>query len=162
MDKVRVRFAPSPTGPLHIGGARSALFNFLLARKTGGSFILRVEDTDLERSSPEAEENIKESLRWLGINWDEGVDVGGDYGPYRQTERLSIYNRYVQQLLADGRAYLCYCTEEELEAQRQSLMTKGEMPRYLGNCRNLTEEQRKPFSGKGASQRSVSGYRREN
>ncbi|NLC38766.1 MAG: glutamate--tRNA ligase [Clostridia bacterium] len=149
MDKVRVRFAPSPTGPLHIGGARSALFNFLLARKTGGSFILRVEDTDLERSSPEAEENIKESLRWLGINWDEGVDVGGDYGPYRQTERLSIYNRYVQQLLADGRAYLCYCTEEELEAQRQSLMAKGEMPRYLGNCLNLTEEQREAFLRQG-------------
>ena len=148
MDKVRVRFAPSPTGPLHIGGARSALFNFLLARKTGGSFILRVEDTDLERSSPEAEENIKESLRWLGINWDEGVDVGGDYGPYRQTERLSIYNRYVQQLLADGRLSLLLYGRG-IGSPAPVSDGQREMPRYLGNCRNLTEEQREAFLRQG-------------
>lgn len=149
MEKVRVRFAPSPTGPLHIGGARSALFNYLLARQTGGNFILRIEDTDLERSSRESEENIKESLRWLGITWDEGVDVGGPYGPYRQTERLELYQKYVEQLLNTGHAYRCYCTEEELEQQRQELLAKGEMPRYLGNCRNLTPEQEEAFRREG-------------
>ncbi|HHX49909.1 MAG TPA: glutamate--tRNA ligase [Clostridia bacterium] len=149
MDEIRVRFAPSPTGPLHIGGARSALFNFLLAKKAGGTFVLRIEDTDLERSSPEAEENIKESLKWLGITWDEGADAGGELGPYRQTERLSIYDHYAQQLLASGQAYRCYCTDEELEAQRQSLLAKGEMPRYLGNCRELTEEQEEAFRRQG-------------
>lgn len=149
MEKVRVRFAPSPTGPLHIGGARSALFNYLLAKKTGGTFVLRIEDTDLERSSPESEENIKESLRWLGIIWDEGVDVGGPYGPYRQTERLELYQKYVEQLLNTGHAYRCYCTEEELEQQRQALLAKGEMPRYLGNCRNLTPEEEEAFRREG-------------
>lgn len=149
MEKVRVRFAPSPTGPLHIGGARSALFNYLLARQTGGNFILRIEDTDLERSSRESEENIKESLRWLGITWDEGVDVGGPYGPYRQTERLELYQKYVEQLLNTGHAYRCYCAEEELEQQRQELLAKGEMPRYLGNCRNLTPEQEEAFRREG-------------
>lgn len=149
MEKVRVRFAPSPTGPLHIGGARSALFNYLLAKQTGGTFVLRIEDTDLERSSPESEENIKESLRWLGITWDEGVDVGGPYGPYRQTERLELYQKYVEQLLKAGHAYRCYCTEDELEQQRQELLAKGEMPRYLGNCRNLTPEQEEAFRREG-------------
>jgi nondiscriminating glutamyl-tRNA synthetase len=136
-EKMRVRFAPSPTGPFHIGGARSALFNWLLARKTGGSFVLRIEDTDQERSSRASEENIKEALRWLGIDWDEGIDVGGPYGPYRQTERLSIYNEYTQRLLAEGKAYRCYCTDEELEAERHELMAKGLMPKYMGRCRNL-------------------------
>lgn len=149
MEKVRVRFAPSPTGPLHIGGARSALFNYLLARKTGGTFVLRIEDTDLERSSRESEENIKESLRWLGITWDEGVDVGGPYGPYRQTERLPIYQKYVEQLLSSGQAYRCYCTEEELEQERQMLLARGEMPRYLGKCRHLTPEQEEAFRREG-------------
>jgi len=120
VEKVMVRFAPSTTGPLHIGGVRSALFNYLLAKKTGGTFILRIEDTDLERSSRESEENIKDSLRWLGLNWDEGVDVGGPYGPYRQTERLDLYQKYVDRLLETGQAYRCYCTEEELEEQRQA------------------------------------------
>lgn len=149
MEKVRVRFAPSPTGPLHIGGVRSALFNYLLAKKTGGTFILRIEDTDLERSSRESEENIKDSLRWLGLNWDEGVDVGGPYGPYRQTERLDLYQKYVDRLLETGQAYRCYCTEEELEEQRQALLAKGEMPRYLGNCRELTPEQEEAFRREG-------------
>ena len=97
-NEVRVRFAPSPTGPFHIGGARSALFNWLLARKTGGKLILRIEDTDLERSSRESEENIKAALKWLGMDWDEGIDVGGPYGPYRQTERLDLYKKYTEQL----------------------------------------------------------------
>ena len=105
---MRVRFAPSPTGPFHIGGARSALFNWLLARRYGGKLILRIEDTDLERSSRESEENIKAALRWLGMDWDEGIDVGGDHGPYRQTERLGIYAEYTKRLLESGKAYRCY------------------------------------------------------
>lgn len=149
MEKVRVRFAPSPTGPLHIGGARSALFNYLLAKQTGGQLILRIEDTDLERSSREYEGNIMDSLRWLGIHWDEGVDVGGDYGPYRQTERQEYYQKYIEQLLANGDAYRCYCSEEELEAQRQELLAKGEMPRYLGNCRQLTQEEEAKYQEAG-------------
>lgn len=149
MDQVRVRFAPSPTGPLHIGGARSALFNFLLARKHGGQVVLRIEDTDLERSSRESEENIIDSLQWLGITWDEGPDVGGPYGPYRQTERLDIYQQYVQKLLEKGQAYYCYCSEEELEAQRRELMAKGELPRYMGRCRNLSPEEREQLECQG-------------
>ena len=98
-NEIRVRFAPSPTGPFHIGGARSALFNWLFARKMGGKLVLRIEDTDLERSSRESEENIKAALKWLGLNWDEGIDVGGEYGPYRQTERLELYKKYTDQLL---------------------------------------------------------------
>ena len=139
-NKFRVRFAPSPTGPFHIGGARSALFNWLLARRYGGQLILRIEDTDLERYSRESEENIKAALRWLGIEWDEGIDIGGDHGPYRQTERLPIYAEYTQRLLAEGKAYRCYCTDEELEAERQELLAKGETPRYLGKCRNLSAD----------------------
>ena len=113
--KLKVRFAPSPTGPFHIGGARSALFNWLVARHAGGTFLVRIEDTDLKRSSRESEENIKDSLKWLGLTWDEGIDVGGENGPYRQTERLDIYKKEVQRLLDEGKAYYCYCTEEELE-----------------------------------------------
>lgn len=148
-DEIRVRFAPSPTGPFHIGGARSALFNFLLARKMGGKMILRIEDTDLERSSRESEENIKAALKWLGMDWDEGIDVGGPNGPYRQTERLDIYKKYTEQLLAEGKAYYCYCTDEELEAERQALLAKGEMPRYMGHCRNLTSEQKAEYEKQG-------------
>lgn len=137
---VRVRFAPSPTGPLHIGGARSALFNWLFARRYGGTFIVRIEDTDLDRSSRQSEENILNSLRWLGLDWDEGIDAGGPYGPYRQTERLDIYSRYADLLLKKGLAYRCYCTEEELAAEREALMAKGELPRYMGRCRALAEK----------------------
>ncbi len=146
---VRVRFAPSPTGPLHIGGARSALFNYLLARKENGVFIVRSEDTDLERSSRESEHNILEALRWLNIQWDEGIEVGGDNGPYRQTERLEIYQEYTDKLISNGHGYYCYCTEEDLEQERQQLIAQGDTPRYLGKCRNLTEEQRKDFESKG-------------
>lgn len=149
MNEVRVRFAPSPTGPFHIGGARSALFNWLLARKTGGKLILRIEDTDRERSTPESEENIKAALKWLGMDWDEGVDVGGENGPYHQMERLDIYKKYTDQLLAEGKAYYCYCTDEELEEERQSLIKEGKMPRYTGKCRNLTPEQIAQYEAEG-------------
>ncbi len=148
-QELRVRFAPSPTGPFHIGGARSALFNWLLAKKHGGKLILRVEDTDLERSTKESEENIKEALRWLGITWDEGVDVGGPYGPYHQTQRLDIYREYTETLLSEGKAYYCYCTEEELDAERQAQTEKGENPRYGGRCRHLTEEDRARLAAEG-------------
>jgi nondiscriminating glutamyl-tRNA synthetase len=148
-QELRVRFAPSPTGPFHIGGARSALFNWLLARKEGGKFVLRIEDTDLERSTRESEENIKASLRWLGIEWDEGIDVGGQYGPYRQTERLEIYRQYTQKLLDAGQAYYCYCSEEELDADRQAQMDKGENPHYSGRCRNLSPADHERFIAEG-------------
>lgn len=147
--KLRVRFAPSPTGPLHIGGARSALFNWLLARKLGGQMIVRIEDTDLERSSRESEENILDSLRWLGLDWDEGIAAGGDYGPYRQTERLPLYREATDRLLANGSAYYCYCAEEELEAEREALLAKNETPRYLGKCRNLTAADRERLVAEG-------------
>ncbi|MBC9785230.1 glutamate--tRNA ligase [Heliobacterium chlorum] len=149
VQNVRVRFAPSPTGPLHIGGARSALFNFLLARRFGGQFIVRIEDTDLERSSLESEKNILDSLEWLGITWDEGIRVGGPHAPYRQTERLSIYTEAAEKLLASGQAYRCYCSEEELEAQRQAFIDKGEMPRYAGNCRCLSLEDEARYQAEG-------------
>ena len=150
MEKeMRVRFAPSPTGPFHIGGARSALFNWLLARKLNGKLVLRIEDTDRDRSKPEYEENIKAALKWLGIMWDEGVDVEGPYGPYRQMDRLAIYKKYTDQLLAEGKAYYCYCTPEELEAEREALTAKGMMPRYMGKCRNLTPEQKAEYEAQG-------------
>lgn len=148
-DKVRVRFAPSPTGPFHIGGARSALFNWLIAKKEQGTLVLRIEDTDRERSTKESEENIKEALRWLGITWDEGIDVGGENGPYRQTERLHIYEEYTKKLLASGQAYECYCTDEEIEAERQALKEAGKMPIYGGHCRHLTEEQKAQYRAEG-------------
>jgi len=149
VDKVRVRFAPSPTGPLHIGGARSALFNYLFAKKLGGRFVLRVEDTDLERSSSVAEENIMDSLRWLGIEWDEGPDAGGPYAPYRQTERLEFYHASVGRLMETGHCYYCFCSEEELEQERQELMAKGELPRYLGRCRSLIPEEQAELRAQG-------------
>ena len=148
-EEIRVRFAPSPTGPFHNGGARSALFNWLVARKLGGKLVLRIEDTDLKRSSRASEENIKAALKWLGMDWDEGVDVGGPYGPYRQTERLDIYKKYTDQLLAEGKAYYCFCTDEELEAERQALLKEGKMPRYMGKCRNLTKEQQEQLRAEG-------------
>lgn len=141
MNKLKVRFAPSPTGPLHIGGARSALFNYLAAAHTGGEMVLRIEDTDLERSRREYEDEIIKSLRWLGLDWSEGVDTGGDNGPYRQTERLDIYNQYIKKLLDSGQAYYCFCTEAELEAEREELSRRGELPRYLGKCRGLSREE---------------------
>lgn len=148
-QSVRVRFAPSPTGPFHIGGARSALFNWLLARHMKGQFLLRIEDTDLQRSSRASEENIKSSLRWLGLDWDEGIDVGGSHGPYRQTERLDIYHQAVQKLIDEGKAYYCYCTEEEIEADRKKQLAEGKTPVYNGHCRHLTEEQIRQYRAEG-------------
>ncbi|MEN6350590.1 MAG: glutamate--tRNA ligase [Syntrophomonas sp.] len=141
MSKIKVRFAPSPTGPLHIGGARSALFNYLFAANQGGEMVLRIEDTDLERSKREYEEEIITSLRWLGIDWTEGVDIGGENEPYRQTERLSTYQEYAQRLLDAGQAYYCFCSEEELEAERQALLASGQMQKYSGKCRHLSSEE---------------------
>ena len=146
---IKVRFAPSPTGPLHIGGARSALFNHLFAAGREGSFILRIEDTDLERSSRESELEIIKALRWLGISWNEGIEAGGENGPYRQTERLNTYREYTDILLSSGHAYLCYCSEEEIEQERQDLIEHGETPRYLGKCRQLTQQQRKALEDEG-------------
>lgn len=138
---VRVRFAPSPTGPLHIGGARTVLFNWLFARNHGGTFILRSEDTDLERSSVRWEKDIADSLRWLGLTWDEGLEVGGPHGPYRQTERLEIYKEYLARLWLGAHVYYCFCTPEELEQDRREAMARGENPVYSGRCRHLTPAQ---------------------
>lgn len=127
MSQIRVRFAPSPTGYLHIGGVRTALFNWLFARHERGVFILRIEDTDRERSTPEAIQAILDGLKWVGLDWDEG--------PIYQTERLSIYKEQADRLLAEGKAYLCYCTEEELEARRKEALARKELPKYDGRCR---------------------------
>ena len=135
---MRVRFAPSPTGHLHVGNARTALFNWLLARRHGGTFILRVEDTDRERSTAASEAAIKDDLRWLGLGWDEGIDAGGDVGPYRQTERLDLYAAHTAQLLREGHGYRCFCTPERLQADRHTALAEGRPPKYPGTCRNLT------------------------
>ena len=149
-EQIRVRFAPSPTGPFHIGGARSALFNWLLAKKyAAGKFVLRIEDTDRVRSTRESEENIKAALKWLGMDWDEGIDVGGEYGPYRQTERLDLYQKYTDQLIAEGKAYYCYCSEAEIEAERTALKAENKMPIYQGHCRNLTPDQVAQYEAEG-------------
>lgn len=147
--KLKVRFAPSPTGPFHIGGARSALFNWLVARHADGTFLVRIEDTDLKRSTKESEENIKDSLKWLGMNWDEGIDVGGPHGPYRQTERLDLYKKEVQRLLDEGKAYYCYCSAEELEKSRKAQLDAGKTPIYDEHCRHLTEEEKAKYEAEG-------------
>ncbi|MEW5805645.1 MAG: glutamate--tRNA ligase [Patescibacteria group bacterium] len=138
---VRVRMAPSPTGYLHIGTARTALFNWLFARSKGGKFILRIEDTDKERSKKKYEKNIIDGLKWLGLDWDEGPDIDGDYGPYRQSEKIPVYKKYLEQLLKEDKAYYCFCSKEELEARKQDMISRGEAPRYAGTCRNLTERE---------------------
>ncbi len=136
MDKPRLRFAPSPTGYLHIGGARTALFNWLWARHTGGTFVLRIEDTDRDRSTREAEAAIFDALRWLGLDWDEGPEVGGPHGPYFQTERLDIYKSYAEKLVSEGKAYACYCTKEELDALREQAKAEKVQFIYPGTCRD--------------------------
>jgi glutamyl-tRNA synthetase len=153
MVKVRVRFAPSPTGYLHIGNARTALFNYLFAKKTGGTFILRIEDTDRERSKKEFEDEIVNDLRWLGLDWEEGPDKGGLFTPYRQSERQDIYDHMISQLMADGKAYRCFCTEDELEKVRLQQVANHEPPRYNGKCRDMVplisrsyEVQGKPYT----------------
>ncbi|WP_100334348.1 glutamate--tRNA ligase [Bacillus alkalisoli] len=146
---VRVRYAPSPTGHLHIGNARTALFNYLYARNQNGKFIIRIEDTDKKRNIEGGEESQLKFLKWLGMDWDESVDVGGEFGPYRQSERNDIYKKYYEELLEKGLAYKCYCTEEELEAEREEQAAKGENPRYSGKHRDLTEEQRATYEAEG-------------
>lgn len=148
---IRVRIAPSPTGPIHVGNVHTALFNWLWARRMGGKFILRFEDTDRERSKPEWEQVIFEDLKWLGIDWDEGPDIGGPYAPYRQTERLELYQRYAEKLLETGHAYKCYCTKEEEEADRKEAQAQGRPYQYKGRCRNLTPEQQAAFEAEGRS-----------
>ncbi|UJF33659.1 glutamate--tRNA ligase [Paenibacillus hexagrammi] len=146
---LRVRYAPSPTGHLHIGGARTALFDYLLARRNNGVFIVRFEDTDQTRHKESGIADQLSGLKWLGLDWDESVDIGGPYGPYRQMERLDLYKPYTDQLLSQGNAYPCYCTEEDLEQERAEQEAKGEMPRYSGKCRHLTSEQRNAFEQAG-------------
>ena len=137
----KVRFAPSPTGHLHVGNTRTALMNYLFARKERGRFVLRIEDTDIERSAADYETSILDDLKWLGISWDEG--------PVRQTDRLAVYRAYAEDLLEKGRAYRCYCPEEELERKRKEALRKGEPPRYDGTCRDLSPEARKQIEGEG-------------
>jgi len=148
-DKVRVRYAPSPTGQLHIGGARTALFNYLFARKHQGTFLVRIEDTDQTRHVEGAEAKQMEGLRWLGIEWDEGIGVGGENGPYRQSERLDLYRTHMEQLMRQGQAYECFCTEEELDKERAEQEARGETPMYGGRCRHLTEEEKARFRAEG-------------
>lgn len=142
MTDVRVRYAPSPTGAPHIGNLRTALFNWLWAQHNGGQFLLRVEDTDQAREVENGLELIMESLRFLGMNWDEGPDIGGAFGPYRQSERLEVYAKYADELIEKGAAYYCYCTPEELGQMRKEQEARGESTRYDRRCRNLTAEQR--------------------
>jgi nondiscriminating glutamyl-tRNA synthetase len=136
-QRVRVRFAPSPTGQLHIGNVRTALFNWLFARQKRGSFILRIEDTDVERSEARYETQLLEDLKWLGLDWDEGPDVGGPYPPYRQSDRMEIYQENAQRLVREQKAYYCFCTPEELERERQQAMAENRQPIYSGKCRRL-------------------------
>jgi glutamyl-tRNA synthetase len=138
---VRVRFAPSPTGYLHVGNARTALFNYLFAKKQKGAFVLRIEDTDIERSNVEYEAGIIEDLKWIGLEWNEGPDIGGPYAPYRQSERLEVYREYARRLLDNGLAYRCWCTKEELEARRQKAKTDGKSQGYDNRCRNLSKSE---------------------
>ncbi|PYR93679.1 MAG: glutamate--tRNA ligase [Acidobacteria bacterium] len=138
---MRVRFAPSPTGQLHVGNARTALFNWLLSHGHEGIFILRIEDTDAERSTKESEASILEDVRWLGLEWDEGPDIGGAHGPYRQSERLHLYTSYANELVGGGHAYYCFCSPQKLESDRKSDLAAGRPPRYHGTCRALPPEE---------------------
>lgn len=147
--KIRVRYAPSPTGHLHIGNARTALFNYLFARHNDGDFIIRIEDTDQKRNLEHGEESQLENLTWLGIDWDEGPDKPGEYGPYRQSERKDIYDSMIDQLMLSNRAYKCYCTEDELEAEREQQRARGEMPHYGGRCAHLSPAEQARFEAEG-------------
>ena len=156
--KVRVRFAPSPTGHLHVGNARTALFNWLFARQRGGRYILRIEDTDVERSETQFEGQLIEDLQWLGLGWDEGPEFGGraqsgEYGPYRQSQRTKVYQEHAERLLAEGKAYLCFCSAEELEAERKQAMAEHTSPLYSGKCRALdaAEAARRRAGGEAAA-----------
>ncbi len=148
-----MRFAPSPTGLLHVGNARTALFNWLFARQQHGAFVLRIEDTDLERSEAKYETQLLADLKWLGLDWDEGPDVNGDYGPYRQSDRMEIYHRYAEKLVAEEKAYLCFCTSEELEEERRRDLEEAHQRVYSGKCRRLgrVEAQRRRAAGELAA-----------
>ncbi len=147
--KVRVRFAPSPTGYLHVGGARTALYNWLLARHYGGTFILRIEDTDRKRYVPDSLTDILDGLRWLGLDWDEGPEVGGAYGPYSQSERLALYREYAQKLVDAGHAYKCYCSPERLARLREEQRARKQQLGYDRHCRYLTRQQRAEYEARG-------------
>ncbi|MFG1816664.1 glutamate--tRNA ligase [Kribbella sp. NPDC049174] len=147
--QVRLRFAPSPTGLLHVGNIRTALFAWAFARHFGGKLVLRIEDTDTARNTPEGLQFTLESLRWLGIDWDEGPEVGGNHGPYQQSERMDIYADVVAKLLAAGKAYHCYCSQEELDQRREAARTAGQHSGYDGHCRTLTEDQVKAYVEEG-------------
>lgn len=149
MSKVRVRYAPSPTGNLHIGNARTALFNYLFAKHYGGEFILRIEDTDFKRNKEEGERSQLQYMKWLGLEYDEGIYKEGKFGPYRQSERLEIYKEYAEKLLAENKAYKCYMTAEELEAEREEQIANGLPPRYSGKHANLTKEEQEQFEKEG-------------
>jgi len=148
-ERVRVRFAPAPTGYLHVGGARTALYNWLFARHHQGAFILRIEDTDQVRSTEESVGGILDSLRWLGLDWDEGPEVGGDLGPYFQMQRLHFYRTAAERLLEEKKAYFCYCTPEELKERRQAALAKGETPGYDRRCRALSPRERTTLEAEG-------------
>jgi nondiscriminating glutamyl-tRNA synthetase len=152
-SNIRVRFAPSPTGQLHVGNARTALFNWLFARQAGGTMVLRIEDTDLERSEARYEDQLLEDLKWMGIDWDEGPDMGGDYAPYRQSDRLDIYREHAERLISEGKAYLCFCSQEELERDRDEKLKAQLPPIYSGKCRVLdpAEAQRRRDGGEAAA-----------
>lgn len=149
MSEVRVRIAPSPSGNLHVGTARTALFNYLFAKKNNGKFVLRIEDTDAERTSQAYIDNIFDSLKALGLNWDEGPDVGGPYGPYTQSERFDIYPEYAQKLLESGFAYECFCTPEELEAEKEEATKNKQAYVYSKKCENLTEDEKAKLRAEG-------------
>jgi nondiscriminating glutamyl-tRNA synthetase len=155
MKKVRVRFAPSPTGFLHVGNARTALFNWLFARQKEGTFVLRIEDTDIERSASEYEKKLEEDLIWLGLDWDEGPDVGGPYGPYRQSQRLERYKSFTRKLLEEQKAYYCFCSPEDLARERREALARNGMAIYSGRCRKISQEEalRRVQQGEPASVR---------
>ena len=148
-NEIRVRIAPSPSGNLHIGTARTALFNYLFAKKNHGKYVLRIEDTDLDRSSQAYIDNIYDSLKALGLNWDEGPDVGGPYGPYQQSDRFDIYPKYAQKLIDMGYAYECFCTQEELDAEKEESIKNKRPHKYSGKCRNLSEEEKEKLRAEG-------------
>ncbi len=151
--KVRVRFAPSPTGHLHVGNARTALFNWLFARQAGGVMVLRIEDTDVERSEARFETQLLEDLKWMGIDWDEGPDVGGEYAPYRQSDRIAVYREHAERLVSEGKAYYCFCSQDELERDREEKLKAQLPPIYSGKCRAMdpAEAQQRRDNGEAAA-----------
>ncbi len=151
--KVRARFAPSPTGQLHVGNARTALFNWLFARQQGGTMILRIEDTDLERSEARYEQQLLDDLKWMGIDWDEGPDVGGPFPPYRQSDKIDVYREHAERLVAEGKAYYCFCKQEELDRYREQALKEHRPPIYPGTCRGIdpAEAKRRKDGGEAAA-----------